>query len=76
MQNNATNSLEATDPEILKPPTPKQIAQTRIKADLTQEKAAALIHITLRTWQRYEYGDRVMHLAMWELFLIKTGNRK
>ena len=41
---------------------------------MTQAQAAALVHSTLRAWQRYEYGERRMHPALWELFLLKTGN--
>jgi putative transcriptional regulator len=55
------------------PPSPKTILATRKAANLTQTEAAALVHTTLRTWQRYEAGDRHMHPAFWELFEIKCG---
>lgn len=59
----------------MKSPTPEQIKLTRLSADLTQKQAAAIIHVLWKTWQRYESGDREMHPAFWELFLIKTGQK-
>jgi DNA-binding transcriptional regulator YiaG len=53
-------------------PTPEQVKQARVKAGLTQQKAADLINCGIRSWQKWEAGDRKMHPAMWELFLIKT----
>lgn len=55
-------------------PTPESIRAARERAGLTQAQAAALVHSTLRAWQRYEAGERRMHPALWELFLLKTGN--
>lgn len=57
----------------MKTPTPQQIKETRLNAGLTQTQAAKLIHCGLRTWQQWEAGDRSIHLAMWELFLIKSN---
>ena len=57
-------------------PTPQQIARKRNDAGLTQTQAAAMLHKTLRTWQKWESGDTVMDLAYWELFNIKLGERK
>lgn len=54
-------------------PTPKMVSDARLKAGLTQTEAAALVHASLRAWQQWEAGDRVMHGAMWELFEIKAG---
>lgn len=54
-------------------PSPKAIIAARKAAKLTQTEAAALVHTTLRTWQRYEAGDRHMHPAFWELFRIKSA---
>ena len=47
-------------------------------AGLTQSEAATLVYSTLRTWQNWESpicspAHRKMHPAIWELFLIKTG---
>jgi DNA-binding transcriptional regulator YiaG len=54
-------------------PTPEQIKQARKDAGLTQTKAAALLYSTPRAWQKWEYGEARMQLAMFELFKIKTG---
>ena len=54
-------------------PTPAEISAARENLGLTQQEAAALLHISLRAWQRYEAGERRMHPALWELFLLKTG---
>lgn len=54
-------------------PKPSEIAAARAAAKLTQTEAAEKIFSTLRTWQDWESGARRMHPAMWELFLIKTG---
>lgn len=54
-------------------PTPSEILQARESAQLTQTEAADKIYSTLRTWQDWEAGARRCHPAMFELFLIKTG---
>ncbi len=48
----------------------------RINAALTQRQAAEIVHAGLRTWQQWEGGDRRMHPALFELFLLKTGQIK
>lgn len=60
----------------MKSPTPKQIIAARTKAGLSQTAAAAMVHITLRSWQRYETEGRDMHPALWELFQIKTQSQQ
>ena len=54
-------------------PSPAQILAARHAAGLTQTEAAERIYSTLRTWQSWEAGVRTMHPAMFELFIIKTG---
>ena len=59
-------------------PNPDEIIGMRINAGLTQSEAATLVYSTLRTWQNWESpicspAHRKMHPAIWELFLIKTG---
>jgi len=56
---------------ILKAPEPKDIKDLRKSVNLTQQKAAELLHSTLRTFQRWEYGTTKMPHAYWELFAIK-----
>lgn len=54
-------------------PTPAEIRAAREAANLTQTKAADLLHTNCRTWQQWEAGDRRMHAAFWDLFQIKIG---
>lgn len=54
-------------------PKPAQILAAREKAGLSQTEAAELLYCTLSGWQRWEYGERRMHPAFWELFRIKTN---
>lgn len=56
-------------------PAPVDIRLTRDALGLTQTDAAKVIHSTLRGWQSYESGERRMHPAFWELFLLKTNAR-
>lgn len=56
-----------------KNPTPSMIAKAREKAGITQKRAGVVLHTTERTFQQWEYGERKMHPAFWELFLIKTN---
>ena len=72
MPNHPNRSRRARAPAAN--PTPEEIRAARERAGLTQAQAAALVHSTLRAWQRYEAGERRMHPALWELFLLKTGN--
>ena len=57
----------------MKQPTPADVKSARAAAGLTQTQAAALIYKKLLAWQRYESGNRSMDVALYELFLLKTG---
>ena len=54
-------------------PTPEQVKQARATAGLTQKQAAEVIYKKVLAWQRYESGDRSMDCALYELFMLKTG---
>lgn len=56
--------------------TPQQIIKARNAARITQTAAAALVHVSLRTWQKWEAGDARMPQAAWELFTIKVKECK
>ena len=56
-------------------PNPYEIIGMRTNARLTQKQAADIVFSGLRTWQQWEAGDRRMHPAIWELFLIKTNQK-
>lgn len=55
------------------PPSPADVRRAR--GARTQAECAKLLHAGLRSWRQWEAGDRRMHPAMWELFLIKTGQK-
>ena len=57
-------------------PAPDEIRAGREAAGLTQSAAAALVHANLRSWQKWGAGERAMHPAFWELFLIKSGQQR
>ena len=58
-----------------KSPTPAVIAQIRAEEKLSQKEAADLICSGERTWQQWEAGDRRMHPAFWQLFLVRCSER-
>ena len=55
---------------------PEDIISARKSIGLTQAEASKIIHVSIRTWQQWESGERKMHRAFWELFVIKTGYKK
>lgn len=57
-------------------PDPAKVRALRLRFDLTQEDAGALVHVSRRTWQDWERGVADMHPGLWELFNIKTGRRE
>lgn len=57
-------------------PSPDEVTKARIAAGLTQQQAAEIVYSGLRTWQQWEAEDRRMHPALFELFLLKTGQEK
>lgn len=63
-----------TSASVANSPDKEQIRAAREAAGLTQTAAAALIHCTLRGWQEWEAGNRRMHPAFWELWLIKVAS--
>lgn len=64
-------------PKALPEPTPERIRRARDQAGLTQAEAAEVVHLANPVrWSEYERGVHGMTLAMWELFLVKTGQRQ
>lgn len=62
-----------------KNPTVLEIKEAREKSGLTQAAASALVYRTTRNWEQWEQGGengRRMDRAIFELFLIKTGQIK
>lgn len=60
----------------MNPPTPEQIKQRRESLAMSQPEAAKLIYRSASAWQKWEYGERTMPLALWELFLHKTEQQQ
>lgn len=60
-------------------PTPGQVKQARLDGGQTQAGAAALVYkldsAKWRAWERDGTSGRVIDLAIFELYLIKTGLR-
>lgn len=54
-------------------PSPSEIKAARRKSGLTQEKAAALIGYSLRTWQEWEGGRRIMRRSTLNYFLVLSS---
>ncbi len=57
-------------------PTPAQIKQARLDAGLTQQAAADLVGLSIKSWQAYEGGWRNIRPATWRLFNLLTGTTK
>ena len=56
----------------MKTPTQEEIKTRRALASLTQHASAALVRVDLRTWQKWEGGERKMHPGFWHLFLLES----
>ena len=56
-------------------PTKEQIRSARTSANLTQKQAGELIMCTGRAWEKWESGERRMHPAFFDYFLIKSGQK-
>jgi DNA-binding XRE family transcriptional regulator len=56
-------------------PPPEHVRHIRLAARLTQRQAGRLVHLSLRTWQRIEYGSNPIHPGLWELFCRKLAER-
>lgn len=67
--------MNSATPNSRPEPEPAVIRATREAAGLSQTAAGALVHTTCRTWQQWEAGDRRMHPAFWELFLLKSRSK-
>ena len=56
------------------PPSPNAIRQRREQAGLTQAQAAEQVGVHVRSWQKWELGERKMPQPAWRLFLLMTGS--
>jgi transcriptional regulator with XRE-family HTH domain len=51
----------------------EEVKQARSASGLTQAEAAKLLHNSINNWQNWEQGRYPMMPALFELFLLKTG---
>lgn len=54
-------------------PAPQIIKSARAEAQLTQSAAAALVHVSVRAWQKWEQGEREMPMSTLHLFLLRAN---
>lgn len=76
----ANSGAYAYQARALRQPTPQQIRAARLLLGQTQAAAAALVYrhdsARWREWEReLDHAGRVIDLAVWELYLIKSGLR-
>jgi DNA-binding XRE family transcriptional regulator len=50
-----------------------EIKQARLDAGLTQQAAADLVGVSIKSWEAYEGGWRNIRPATWTLFNLLTG---
>ena len=61
----------------MNPPTTEQIRAARKLAGQTQKQAAQVVYrAAFQRWQEWETGTHRMDPAVFELYLIKTGQLK
>lgn len=74
-----TSGAYAYQARELVQPTPAQIRAARLLNGHTQSQAAALVYKSdythWRAWERSGRLGRIIDLAIWELYLIKSGLR-
>lgn len=56
----------------MRAPTPEEIREARTMAGLSISKAAELVYVHPRTFEKWQYGERVMPAGLWELFNLKA----
>jgi putative transcriptional regulator len=51
----------------------EEVKAARSASGLTQAEAALVLYTSIDNWQNWEQGRHLMSVAMYELFLLKTG---
>lgn len=64
--------MPAPKTQTAKPPSAAEIREARHAVGHSQQSAANLVHVQLRTWQLWEAGTTNMPAGLWELYGIKT----
>lgn len=57
-------------------PTPDQIKNARVRAGISQSKAASLLDVSIHIYQAWEQGLQPMPPASWETFERETARAK
>lgn len=66
-----------TKAKELKQPTTSDIKDVRMRAGLSQQRSADLVHRADGSrWREWEGGKYQIDMAVWELYLLKTGLRE
>ena len=52
--------------------TPENFKKLRLRTKLSPQKSAELVHISKRSWSRYEKGDRDVPEGIVHLFCLMT----
>ena len=60
---------------MMEQPTAEQIRAAREQSGLSRIDAAKLIYKSVRSWEKWERGERPMDPAFWELWLIKAEEK-
>lgn len=51
--------------------SPQEIRKERNRHGLSVAECARMVHVSDRTWRRWEDGTRTMPEGVWELFRLK-----
>jgi DNA (cytosine-5)-methyltransferase 1 len=72
---NRSIDTESRNPTPAEVKAAREAVQKRLSTNVTESQkwCGLQVHASVRGWQQWENGDRRMHPAFWELFLIKTG---
>ena len=52
--------------------TPGNLKKLRLRANLSPQQSANIVHISKRSWERYEAGDRDVPEGIVHLFCLMT----
>jgi DNA-binding transcriptional regulator YiaG len=53
--------------------TGAELKTLRLSLGLSQQACADMVHVTLNSWQKWEYGERPINKTAVELFALKVG---
>ena len=52
------------------------IRGVRKKVGISMVRAAKIVGVTQQAWYHWEHDERKMPVGLWELFLLKTGQKR